>query len=181
MWGILICCWNVISIVAMLTNLLALTLVWTMIKMITTQSQWVANWCENKRVWTSRQDYCIILWLEWQPLFIVFWKLVPVSEISKYARGNCIQSHLVHSNSNSPVGYFDIDSINALIFCTGCWMYSTSYDIQCRVRCNFVIKPPVQKISALIESISKWSTVEFEFEWMRWLWIDPYIHGLKNQ
>ena len=33
-------------------------------------------------------------------------------------------------------------------------MYSSSYDIQCRIRCNFVIKQPVQNVSALIESIN---------------------------
>ena len=56
-------------------------------------------------------------------------------------------------------------------------MYWTSYDIWCQIRCNFIIKQSVQNIGALIESISKWSTVEFEIEWTKWLWIDP-ISGL---
>ncbi len=33
-----------------------------------------------------------------------------------------IHSHFVHSISNSTVDHFEIDSINALIFCTGCLM-----------------------------------------------------------
>ena len=47
-----------------------------------------------------------------------------------------IHSHCVHSNSNSTVDHFDIDSINALIFCTGYLMtklhlirYRISYDV----------------------------------------------------
>ncbi len=34
------------------------------------------------------------------------------------------------------------------------------------IRCNFVIKQPLQKISALIESISKWSTVQLKKNWI---------------
>ena len=56
--------------------------------------------------------------------------------------------------------------------------YSTSYDIQCRIRWNFVIKQPAQKISKLNESISKLSTLEFEIEWTKWLWMDPKILNL---
>ncbi len=53
-------------------------------------------------------------------------------------------------------------------------MYSTSYDIQCWIRYNFIIKQPVQKISALIEFISKWSTIGFEIKWTKWLPINLY-------
>ncbi len=51
--------------------------------------------------------------------------------------------------------------------------YSTSNIIRCRIQCIFVIKQPVQQMSALIELISKWSTVELEIDWTKWLWIDP--------
>ena len=51
--------------------------------------------------------------------------------------------------------------------------YLTSNIIQYRIHHIFIIKQPVQKISALIESISKWANVEFEIEWTKWLWIDP--------
>ena len=52
--------------------------------------------------------------------------------------------------------------------------YSTSNIIRCRIHHIFVIKQPVQKISALIKSMSKWSTIEFEIKWAKWLWIGPY-------
>ena len=29
------------------------------------------------------------------------------------------------------------------------------------------------KKSACMESVSKWSTIEFEIDWTKWLWIDP--------
>ena len=51
-------------------------------------------------------------------------------------------------------------------------MYWTSYDIRCRIKCNFVIKQPLQKINVLIEFISKWSSIEFEIEWTKLLWIN---------
>ena len=35
-------------------------------------------------------------------------------------------------------------------------MYSTAYDMQCRIRHNLVIKQQVQKISVIIKFISKW-------------------------
>ena len=50
-------------------------------------------------------------------------------------------------------------------------MYLILYDMQCHITCSFVIKL-VQKISVLIESISKWSTVEFEIQWAKWVWIN---------
>ena len=52
--------------------------------------------------------------------------------------------------------------------------YSTLNIIKCRMYHIFVIKQLVQKISALIKSISKWLTVKFAIEWTKWLWIDPY-------
>ncbi len=51
--------------------------------------------------------------------------------------------------------------------------YSTSNIIQCRIHCIFIIKQLVQKVRAFIKSISKWSTLEFEIEWTKLLWIDP--------
>ncbi len=54
----------------------------------------------------------------------------------KYSIGS-IHSHFVHLISNSTVDHFDIDSINALIFCTGCLMaklhlihHWISYDVE---------------------------------------------------
>ncbi len=44
-----------------------------------------------------------------------------------------IHSHFVHSISNSMVDHFDIDSINALIFCTNCLM-TISFN-RCRYMC----------------------------------------------
>ena len=37
----------------------------------------------------------------------------------------------------------------------------------------------VQKVSALIGSISKWSTIELEIEWTKRVWIDPNIHWIN--
>ena len=72
-----------------------------------------------------------------------------------------IHSHFVHSISNSTVNHFAIDSINALTYLLY-WLfddkispYLTSNIIQCRIHRIFVIKQLVQKVSALIESVSK--------------------------
>ncbi len=40
-------------------------------------------------------------------------------------------------------------------------LYLTLNNIQCQIRCNFVIKQLLLKVKELIKSVSKWSTVEF--------------------
>ena len=56
---------------------------------------------------------------------------------------------------------------------TGCIRHWISYDVEYITFSSIVIKQLVEKLSALIESISKWSTIEFEIKWRKWLWIDP--------
>ncbi len=81
-----------------------------------------------------------------------------------YLHGQGSNSYFVNSISNSTVDHFDIVSINTLIFCTGCLMTKMWCIWQCWIKCDFIIKQPVQNISALIESMWKWTIVEFKIK-----------------
>ena len=72
-------------------------------------------------------------------------------------------------------------TIKSYFICNGCLLTKMWwYNMWCQIGCNFVIKQLVQKSSELIESISKWSTVECEIEWTKWVWIEPYFHLFVN-
>ena len=88
-----------------------------------------------------------------------------------------IHSHFVHSISNSIIYgrslWCRLDQCTYILYRMTKGNVFNIICIWCLIRCNFVIKQLVQKISALIESISKRLTVEFEIEWTKQLWIDP--------
>ena len=91
-----------------------------------------------------------------------------------------IHNHFVHSISNSSVDHFDIESINALIFCTVWWRNCTLFDIKYHTMLNTSLfchqttdkKIIIIIISALIDSISMWLTVELKIDWTKWVWIN---------
>ena len=93
-----------------------------------------------------------------------------------YNQGS-IHSTFVHSISNSTVYHLYIDSINALFFVPVVWWQKCHvFDIIWYLMSNkmqFRHQTTGTKINALIESILKWSTVEFKMEWTKVLWIDP--------
>ncbi len=77
--------------------------------------------------------------------------------------------------------YFDIDSTNALIFCTGCLKMKLHLIRHTMLNIShFLQQPSIINKSEFIETISMWSTVQFEIKWIKGMWLHLKMEWERN-
>ncbi len=82
--------------------------------------------------------------------------------------------YFIYFISNCTVDhYWNSFNQSLLLEVVAYWRKSIWLCITCNVKLgNFVIKQPLQK-SEWIKTVPIWSIVEFEGEWIKWVWIKP--------